>query len=163
MKFPTIRFVWANPRCDAACIFCIDEDPSSSQIIVLCSLFAQRKRSKLRSMGRALFGTWKWIPIKVGLKAHTDLSWCAVVAPQVLAAFASVAENSEQDFVKYYDHIVPYLKQLLSQPPADKQDRMLRAKAMECVTLIGVCCCAPENSSLFLFLQNSTLRLLAPG
>lgn len=36
--------------------------------------------------------------------------------PQVLAAFASVAENSEQDFVKYYDHIVPFLKQLLARP-----------------------------------------------
>ena len=57
---------------------------------------------------------------------------------QVLAAFASIAENCEAEFVKYYDHIVPYLKQLLSQPPADKQDRMLRAKAMECITLIGV-------------------------
>jgi len=60
------------------------------------------------------------------------------VNEEVLAAFASVAENSEQDFVKYYDHIVPFLKQLLAQAPADKQDRMLRAKAMECVTLIGM-------------------------
>eukprot|EP00667_Euglena_gracilis_P001769 EG_transcript_1769 len=66
---------------------------------------------------------------------HSHLKF---VNEEVLAAFASVAENSEQDFVKYYDHIVPYLKQLLSQPPADKQDRMLRAKAMECVTLIGM-------------------------
>uniref|UniRef100_A0A7S4LGY4 C2H2-type domain-containing protein n=1 Tax=Eutreptiella gymnastica TaxID=73025 RepID=A0A7S4LGY4_9EUGL len=60
------------------------------------------------------------------------------VNEEVLAAFASIAENCEAEFVKYYDHIVPYLKQLLSQPPADKQDRMLRAKAMECITLIGM-------------------------
>jgi len=60
------------------------------------------------------------------------------VNEEVLAAFASIAESCEQDFCKYYDHIVPYLKQLLAQPPTDKADRMLRAKAMECISLIGM-------------------------
>eukprot|EP01012_Entosiphon_sulcatum_P040612 TRINITY_DN542_c0_g1_i1.p1 TRINITY_DN542_c0_g1~~TRINITY_DN542_c0_g1_i1.p1 ORF type:complete len:1085 (-),score=290.63 TRINITY_DN542_c0_g1_i1:1051-4281(-) len=60
------------------------------------------------------------------------------VTEQCLSAISAVAENSEQMFEKYYDTIVPYLKQVLGQQNFDRKDRMLRAKAIECVSLIGM-------------------------
>eukprot|EP01006_Ploeotia_vitrea_P033760 TRINITY_DN65626_c6_g1_i2.p1 TRINITY_DN65626_c6_g1~~TRINITY_DN65626_c6_g1_i2.p1 ORF type:complete len:844 (-),score=60.36 TRINITY_DN65626_c6_g1_i2:38-2569(-) len=55
---------------------------------------------------------------------------------QVLSAISSVAENAEEKFSKYYDHIVPYLKTVLKNTFGDKEGRMLRAKCMECLTLV---------------------------
>lgn len=59
------------------------------------------------------------------------------VQEQSLSAISAVADCSEQLFVHYYDHIVPYLKEILTKATA-KQDRMLRARAIECVSLIAV-------------------------
>eukprot|EP01027_Heterolobosea_sp_BB2_P017416 GEZU01024672.1.p1 GENE.GEZU01024672.1~~GEZU01024672.1.p1 ORF type:complete len:931 (-),score=263.30 GEZU01024672.1:811-3603(-) len=59
------------------------------------------------------------------------------VQEQTLSAISAVAGSSETLFRKYYSAIVPYLKVILTNATG-QQDRMLRAKAMECVSLIGV-------------------------
>ena len=40
-------------------------------------------------------------------------------------------------FQKYYDAVMPYLKTILIGAN-DKQNRMLRAKSMECISLVGM-------------------------
>lgn len=40
-------------------------------------------------------------------------------------------------FQKYYDAVMPYLKTILVGAN-DKQNRMLRAKSMECISLVGM-------------------------
>eukprot|EP00993_Chasmostoma_nieuportense_P006746 NODE_73_length_3445_cov_194.109705_g67_i0.p1 GENE.NODE_73_length_3445_cov_194.109705_g67_i0~~NODE_73_length_3445_cov_194.109705_g67_i0.p1 ORF type:complete len:1068 (-),score=282.68 NODE_73_length_3445_cov_194.109705_g67_i0:240-3272(-) len=60
------------------------------------------------------------------------------VNEEILAAFAATASTAEDKFGKYYDSIVPYLKQVLCNPVVNPEDRMLKAKAMECISLIGM-------------------------
>ena len=50
---------------------------------------------------------------------------------------ASVADVAESDFAPFYDAFIPGLKDLL-RLSGGKEYRMLRGKAMECVSLIGV-------------------------
>jgi len=54
----------------------------------------------------------------------------------VVTSIASVAEAASSAFAKYYDTFVPFLKSILKSN-VTKDYRLLRAKAMECVTLIG--------------------------
>lgn len=54
-----------------------------------------------------------------------------------LTAMASVADCAQQSFVKYYDAVIPYLKSILTGA-TDKSHRLLRAKAMECISLVGM-------------------------
>ncbi|KAL9274571.1 Importin-5-like protein [Drosera capensis] len=60
-----------------------------------------------------------------------------MVQEGALTALASVADASQDDFQKYYDPVMPYLKAILVNA-TDKSNRMLRAKAMECVSLVGM-------------------------
>ena len=60
------------------------------------------------------------------------------VIEQAVTAIASVADVAEEDFRPYYASFMPGLKALISQPGNDKALRMMRGKAMECVSLIGV-------------------------
>jgi len=59
------------------------------------------------------------------------------VQEQSLSAISAVADCSEQLFQNYYDHIMPFLKEILNNATG-KADRMLRARAIECVSLIAV-------------------------
>lgn len=59
------------------------------------------------------------------------------VQEQALAAISAVASSATHLFVKYYAVTIPYLKIILNNANG-KQERMLRAKAMECINLIGV-------------------------
>lgn len=43
----------------------------------------------------------------------------------------------QEHFQKYYDAVMPYLKAILMNA-TDKSNRMLRAKAMECISLVGM-------------------------
>lgn len=43
----------------------------------------------------------------------------------------------QEHFQKYYDAVMPYLKTILVNAN-DKSNRMLRAKAMECISLVGM-------------------------
>ncbi|KAL2957656.1 hypothetical protein AAZX31_18G161600 [Glycine max] len=61
----------------------------------------------------------------------------ALVEEGALTALASIADSSEVQFQKYYDVVMPYLKAILVNAN-DKSNRMLRAKAMECISLVGM-------------------------
>ncbi|XP_021282305.1 importin-5-like [Herrania umbratica] len=60
-----------------------------------------------------------------------------MVQEGALTALASVADSSQEQFQKYYDAVMPYLKAILVNAN-DKANRMLRAKAMECISLVGM-------------------------
>lgn len=59
------------------------------------------------------------------------------VQEQALSTIATIADSAEAAFGKYYDSLMPSLFQVLQQE-ADKEYRLLRAKAMECATLIAL-------------------------
>ncbi|KAL9386186.1 hypothetical protein Peur_019310 [Populus x canadensis] len=60
-----------------------------------------------------------------------------MVQEGALTALASVADSSQEHFQKYYDAVMPYLKTILVNAN-DKANRMLRAKSMECISLVGM-------------------------
>ncbi|XP_071735518.1 uncharacterized protein [Rutidosis leptorrhynchoides] len=60
-----------------------------------------------------------------------------MVQEGALTALASVADSSQEHFQKYYDAVMPYLKAILMNA-TDKANRMLRAKSMECISLVGM-------------------------
>jgi hypothetical protein len=60
-----------------------------------------------------------------------------MVQEGALTALASVADSAQAHFQKYYDTVMPYLKSILVNAN-DKQTRMLRAKSMECISLVGM-------------------------
>lgn len=59
------------------------------------------------------------------------------VQEQAVTAVASVADVAEADFAPYYAQFMPGLKGILSNAQG-KEMRMLRGKAMECISLIGM-------------------------
>jgi len=59
------------------------------------------------------------------------------VQEAALTALASTADNAQEAFVKYYDVVLPYLKSILANANG-KEYRMLRAKAVECISLVGM-------------------------
>jgi HEAT repeat protein len=59
------------------------------------------------------------------------------VQEQALSTIATIADAAEQAFGKYYDTLMPLLVGVL-QRENDKEFRLLRAKAMECATLIAL-------------------------
>ncbi|CAH0388175.1 unnamed protein product [Bemisia tabaci] len=59
-----------------------------------------------------------------------------LVLEQVVTTIASVADAAEDQFVKFYDRLMPCLKYII-QNANSPELRMLRGKAIECVSLIG--------------------------
>jgi len=59
------------------------------------------------------------------------------VQEQALSTIATVADSAESTFGKWYPELMPALFSVL-QEPNDKEKRLLRAKAMECATLIAL-------------------------
>lgn len=59
------------------------------------------------------------------------------VQEQALSTIATIADAAEQAFAKYYDTLMPLLVGVL-QRENEKEFRLLRAKAMECATLIAL-------------------------
>jgi len=59
------------------------------------------------------------------------------VQEQALSTIATIADSAEAAFSKYYDTLMPLLFSVLQQE-ATKEMRLLRAKAMECATLIAL-------------------------
>lgn len=59
------------------------------------------------------------------------------VQEQALSTIATIADAAEQAFSKYYDTLMPLLVNVLRREN-DKEYRLLRAKAMECATLIAL-------------------------
>lgn len=60
-----------------------------------------------------------------------------VVQEGALTALASVADRAQDAFQKYYESVMPLLKSVLLSA-TDKKYQMLRAKALECVSLVGM-------------------------
>lgn len=60
-----------------------------------------------------------------------------MVQEAALTALASVADNAQTAFAKYYSVVLPFLKQILINA-SGKEHRMLRAKAVECISLVGM-------------------------
>lgn len=60
-----------------------------------------------------------------------------LVQEGALTAMASVADCSQSLFIKYYDTVMPLLLSILSGAN-DKAHRLLRGKALECVSLVGM-------------------------
>ncbi|KAH7327822.1 armadillo-type protein [Stachybotrys elegans] len=59
------------------------------------------------------------------------------VQEQALSTIATIADAAEAAFAKYYDTLMPLLVNVL-QTQSEKEYRLLRAKAMECATLIAL-------------------------
>lgn len=59
------------------------------------------------------------------------------VQEQALSTIATIADAAEKNFAKYYDSLMPLLVGVL-QRQSEKEYRLLRAKAMECATLIAL-------------------------
>ncbi|KAK5625482.1 hypothetical protein RRF57_001198 [Xylaria bambusicola] len=59
------------------------------------------------------------------------------VQEQALSTIATIADAAEAAFSKYYDTLMPLLVNVLRREN-DKEFRLLRAKAMECATLIAL-------------------------
>ncbi|XP_056644461.1 importin-5 [Diorhabda sublineata] len=60
-----------------------------------------------------------------------------LVLEQVVTTIASVADTAEQEFIAYYDRLMPCLKYIIQNANKDEL-KLLRGKAIECVTLIGM-------------------------
>ncbi|BDA40930.1 Importin-5 [Coccomyxa sp. Obi] len=60
-----------------------------------------------------------------------------LVQEGALTAMASVADCAKDNFVKYYDQVMPLLRHILSNA-TDKSHSLLRAKALECISLVGM-------------------------
>lgn len=60
------------------------------------------------------------------------------VQEQVLTTIAIVADSAQGRFAKYYDTLMPLLLQVMRAPDERFEYRMLKAKAIECSTLIAL-------------------------
>ena len=60
-----------------------------------------------------------------------------IVREGALTSLASVADSSKEYFEKYYSVVMPILVNIL-QTAGDKSLRLLRAKAIECISLVGM-------------------------
>lgn len=59
------------------------------------------------------------------------------VQEQALSTIATIADSAEKSFVRYYDTLTPLLFNVLRSEQS-REYRLLRAKAMECATLIAL-------------------------
>uniref|UniRef100_A0A7R9V0M6 TOG domain-containing protein n=1 Tax=Chlamydomonas euryale TaxID=1486919 RepID=A0A7R9V0M6_9CHLO len=60
-----------------------------------------------------------------------------LVQEGALTAMASIADSSKALFIKYYDTVMPLLSSILVGA-TDKAHRLLRAKALECISLVAM-------------------------
>ena len=85
-----------------------------------------------------------------------------VVQESALTALASTADTAQETFSKYYDHVTPILKQIIVSANTPEY-RMLRAKAIECVTLVGMAVGKQRFSSDAIEVMNIMQQLQANG
>ncbi|ONH94220.1 hypothetical protein PRUPE_7G004800 [Prunus persica] len=86
----------------------------------------------------------RWAAINAVGQLSTDLGPELQVQyhQRVLPALAGAMDDFQnprvqEQFQKYYDAVMPYLKAILINAN-DKSNRMLRAKSMECISLVGM-------------------------
>lgn len=63
----------------------------------------------------------------------------------MVTTIASVADTCEEQFVAYYDRLMPCLKYII-QNATQEEHKVLRGKTIECVSLIGLAV-GPEKVS----------------
>lgn len=56
---------------------------------------------------------------------------------QIVTTVATVADTLEEHFMQYYDQFMPLLKFLMANS-VQKENRLLRGKTIECISLIGL-------------------------
>lgn len=78
-----------------------------------------------------------------------------LVLEQVVTTIASVADTSGEQFVAYYDRLMPCLKYIIQNANTEEL-KMLRGKAIECVSLIGLAVGAEKVSWIFFVILNLT-------
>lgn len=86
------------------------------------------------------------------------------VTEQILTTIAIVADAAQNKFIKYYDTLMPLLFEVMSSDTG-KEYRILKAKSIECCTLIAVAVgrekAAPHFSQMveiFAAIQNSSVE-----
>jgi hypothetical protein len=65
-------------------------------------------------------------------------STARTVQVQCIVLVSTVAESGSTNFSIYYDTFMPVLKSVLAQCTGSKDDRMMRCKVLEAISLIGV-------------------------
>ncbi|KAK9821719.1 hypothetical protein WJX81_003315 [Elliptochloris bilobata] len=60
-----------------------------------------------------------------------------LVQEGALTAMASVADCAKDNFIKFYDQVMPLLRHILENA-TDRPHALLRAKALECISLVGM-------------------------
>lgn len=78
-----------------------------------------------------------------------------LVVEQMVTTIASVADTCEGHFIKFYDHLMPCLKQIISSANVPVL-KLLRGKTIECVSLIGLAV-GKEKVSKF---KNSVINMI---
>ncbi len=82
-----------------------------------------------------------------------------------LTAMASIADASGDYFIKYYDNCVPLLREILEKAN-DRSYHMMRAKALECISLVGMAVgkekFGPDAAGIMQIMQNVQAAGLDP-
>ena len=82
-----------------------------------------------------------------------------------LTALASVADAANAHFIRYYDTVMPMLKNVLYNA-SSKAEQLLRAKSLECVSLVGMAVgkerFRTDAQEVMAFMQQLQVALLAP-
>lgn len=88
------------------------------------------------------------------------------VVENIIVALSSVADSSAELFTKYYEKFMPCLKFIIKDSTGNNDLRVLRGKAIECVSLIGIavgkekfCNDASDIMQLLLATQTGDLKL----
>lgn len=100
--------------------------------------------------------------------AHMHDRKMRIVLEAILVAISSVADTVESDFEPYYNMFVPYLKGIINEANGESE-RLLRGKALETLTLVGMCvkkerfiADASEVMNALLHTQISTEETMTP-
>lgn len=88
------------------------------------------------------------------------------VIENVIVALSSVADSSAESFATFYDKFMPCLKFIIKNATGNDDLRLLRGKAIECVSLIGMavgkekfCADSSEIMQMLLATQTGDLKL----
>ena len=60
-----------------------------------------------------------------------------LVLEQMVTTVATIADTLEEHFLQYYERFMPLLKYLMANA-VQKENRLLRGKTIECISLIGL-------------------------
>lgn len=83
------------------------------------------------------------------------------VIENIIVALSSVADSSAESFIKYYEKFMPCLKFIIKESTGQEDLRLLRGKAIECVSLIGMAVgkekfCADANDIMTMLFATQT-------